>query len=138
MKLVATRRVAQAIDVLGCLAEVDVARPTSAEEVARATGVPAPTVRQLMQTLARAGLVSSAAGPHGGYWITCVPRETNMRTVVEAMEGPIDSQFCDLAGVACERIEHCAVHQMWRRAQDAVARELTTLTLDEVLAGHAA
>lgn len=139
MKLVATRRVAQAIVLLRCLAEADhVGRPMSADTLERATGVAAPTIRQLMQTLAHAALVSSVAGPHGGYWITCEPRETSMRVVIEAMEGPIDSAFCDLTSVACERIDHCALHDVWRRAQDGFARDLTRLTLDEVLTDRVA
>jgi Rrf2 family protein len=133
--LVATRRVAQAIALLGCLASVEnVGRPMSAEALARVTGVAAPTIRQLMQTLAHAALVSSVAGPHGGYWIACVPRETSMRVVIEAMEGPIDPGFCDLVGVACERIDHCTVHRLWGTAQEGFARDLTQLTLAEVLA----
>ncbi len=140
MKLVPTRRVAQAIAVLRCLADADHAgHPSSAEALGRATGIAAPTIRQLMQALAHASLVSSVAGPHGGYWIICEPRETSMRVVIEAMEGPIDPAFCDLLGVACENTdEHCVLHRMWRTAQDGFAKDLTRLTLDEVLAGRVA
>ena len=135
MKLVATRRVAQAIALLRCLANTDpVGQPMSAEELARATGVAASTIRQLMQSLAHAALVSSVAGLHGGYWITCVPHETSMRVVIEAMEGPIDPTFCDLSGVACERRDHCVLHPLWRIVQEGFAKELAGLTLDEVWA----
>jgi DNA-binding IscR family transcriptional regulator len=39
----------------------------SAAEVAQATGLGLPTVSKLLKTLAKAGLVTSTRGSHGGY-----------------------------------------------------------------------
>jgi len=133
VKLVPTRRVENAIRVLKFLMSTE-SNSSSAASIASATGLSAPVVRQLMQTLARAGLVGSQSGPRGGYWLSCVPVETTMRTVTEACEGPINPQFCDLRGIACEQVPQCALHLVWSDSQAMLADELARFTLSDLAA----
>lgn len=132
MKLVPTRRVDNAIRVLKFLMSAE-SSSSSAESIASATGLSASVVRQLMQTLARAGLVGSQSGPHGGYWLSCVPVDTTMRTVTEACEGPINPEFCDLRGIPCAQAPQCALHLVWSATQAAFADELSQITLADLV-----
>lgn len=132
MKLVATRRVEHAIRVLTYLSSLAGAR-ASADEVASGTGIAKDSVRQLMHVLTRAKLVGSVSGPSGGYWLTCVPKLTKMRTVVEACEGPIDPSVCGLLGVPCASVEKCAIHAIWSSSQAGLSRELSKTSLADAI-----
>ena len=133
MKLLPTRRVDNAIRVLKFLMSVEPGS-MSAESIASATGLSPSVVRQLMQTLGRAGLVGSQSGPQGGYWLSCVPRETTMRMVTEACEGPINPDFCDLRGISCAQGPQCALHVVWSASQNALAGELSRFSLVDLTA----
>lgn len=132
MKLTATRRVEHSIRILKYLATLESHR-ASAQMVADATGIASDSVSQLMQVLIRAQLVASVSGPNGGYWLSCVPSDTNLRTVVEACEGPIDPQFCSLRGVPCGHLPTCALHEMWVTLQSTLVRELSAMTLTHAI-----
>lgn len=133
MKLVPTRRMEQAVRVLKVLVTNQGDR-MSAEAIAEATGISPTAVRQMMQTLGRAKLVASLSGPRGGYWLSCEPTETNMRTVTEACEGPIDPMFCELQGIPCGRVNQCALHVLWCASQKALGLELSKITLADMVA----
>jgi Rrf2 family protein len=106
----------------------------SAKTVSEETGISPAAVRQMMQTLGRAELVASLSGPQGGYWLSCEPAETSMRTITEACEGPINPMFCDLKGIPCGRVDQCALHALWCESQKALALELSKISLADIVA----
>jgi Rrf2 family iron-sulfur cluster assembly transcriptional regulator len=123
----------QSVRILSFLVSTQGVR-ASADTIAEVTGISPAVVRQLMQTLGRAELVASVSGPSGGYWLSCVPAETNMLTVTEACEGPINPMFCDLKGIPCGRVNQCILHIIWCASQKALALELSKTSLAAVVA----
>ena len=61
--------------------------PTSLKAIADAEGLPLAYLEQVVARLRKAGLVMSARGAHGGYWLARPAEEIAMDEVVQALEG---------------------------------------------------
>lgn len=121
------------------------ARPTSLKAIAEAERLPLAYLEQVVARLKRAGLVMSARGAHGGYWLARPAEQITMDEVVLALEGAIAPMECFL-GETTERVlcshahhadagahQHCATKLLWMRVQGGIARSLQTTTLAELV-----
>jgi Rrf2 family transcriptional regulator, iron-sulfur cluster assembly transcription factor len=104
-----------------------------AREIAVETGVPATYLPQVLAELARAGLVTSVAGPRGGYATARPPAAISLLEVIEAVNGPLRSAVCPLRGGPCTPDEPCALHRAWGSAQEALSDSLASANLGDVL-----
>ena len=68
--------------------------PTSLKAIADAEGLPLAYLEQVVARLRKAGLVMSARGAHGGYWLARPAHEIGMDEVVQALEGSIAPMEC--------------------------------------------
>src|SRR5256885_6720203 len=68
--------------------------PTSLKAIAEAEGLPLAYLEQVVARLRKAGLVMSARGAHGGYWLARPAEEIAMHDVVQALEGAIAPMEC--------------------------------------------
>jgi Rrf2 family protein len=118
-------------------------QPTSLKAIAEAERLPLAYLEQVVARLKRAGLVMSARGAHGGYWLARPAEEITMDEVVQALEGAIAPMECFLSE-ASERVlcshtheadagQHCATKLLWMRVQGGIARSLQTTTLAELV-----
>jgi Rrf2 family protein len=73
-------------------------RPRTAKEIASTFKVSEAHLAKVLQRLAKAGLVLSAPGPHGGFHLRDGAERTTLLQVYEAIEGPMSSTHC-LLGV---------------------------------------
>jgi Rrf2 family transcriptional regulator, cysteine metabolism repressor len=64
------------------------ARPVHVSEIAEAHRLPHSTLSQVMLKLKAAGLVRSARGSDGGYWLARPPEEIRLGHVVRLIDGP--------------------------------------------------
>lgn len=103
-----------------------------AREIAERAGVPAPYLPQILGRLIKAGLLTSVAGPEGGYSLAAAPSEISVRAVVEAAEGPILSDICVLRGGPCGRDGNCVLHRHWEEAQMALIQRLEETTFEDL------
>ena len=104
-----------------------------ARAIAEEMAVPANYLPALLAELVRAGLVTSTAGPSGGYALARAPDDVSLLEVIEVAEGELRSRECVLRGGPCRRDEACAVHEPWSRAQDALRGSLGTTTFAELV-----
>jgi Rrf2 family protein len=102
--------------------------------LAAATGVPEPTVRKVLKTLARAGIVCSVRGTHGGYALARPARDINVAEIVIAVEGPIAVTECasEATAGACDLEGRCNVQGPWQRISAAIRDALVNLSLAEM------
>ena len=118
-------------------------QPTSLKAIADAERLPLAYLEQVVARLKRAGLVMSARGAHGGYWLARPAEEITMDEVVQALEGAIAPMECFLhettERVLCSHMhehdagQHCATKLLWMRVQGGIARSLQTTTLAELV-----
>lgn len=124
MELTLGRRADYAIRATLDLARHHGERRRKAREISEWTGVPASFLAQILAQLVRAGLVTSEAGPRGGYALARPPAAISMLDVIEAVDSAAEPRDCVLRSGPCRRDGVCAVHVPWSRAQQAMAGHL--------------
>jgi Rrf2 family cysteine metabolism transcriptional repressor len=115
--------------------------PTSLKAIADAEGLPLAYLEQVVARLRRAGLVLSARGAHGGYWLSRPADEISMDEVVQALEGSIAPMECFVSDhterVLCSHEPDagrgCATKLLWTRVQGGIIRSLQGTTLAELV-----
>ncbi|HWF56017.1 MAG TPA: Rrf2 family transcriptional regulator [Solirubrobacteraceae bacterium] len=115
--------------------------PTSLKALADAEGLPLAYLEQVVARLRKAGLVMSARGAHGGYWLARPAEEIAMYEVVQALEGAIAPMDCFVSEhtdrVLCSHEPDsgrgCATKLLWTRVQGGIIRSLQTTTLAELV-----
>ncbi len=115
--------------------------PTSLKAIAANEGLPLAYLEQVVARLRRAGLVMSARGAHGGYWLSRPAQEISMLEVVQALEGAIAPMECFVTEhtgrVLCSHEPDaghgCATKLLWTRVQAGIIRSLQTTTLAELV-----
>ena len=104
----------------------------TAQDVAKRTSLAVPTVRKLLKSLVRAGLVRSERGASGGYALARPAEAITAAQVLDALEGPVAITECSSAGSRCG-IEHtCALGGQWQRINLAIRRALEDISLAEL------
>jgi Rrf2 family iron-sulfur cluster assembly transcriptional regulator len=104
-----------------------------ARQIGEAMAIPTSFLPQILADLVRAGLAVSVAGPRGGYALARTPQEVNLLEVVIAVDGELNGTRCVLRGGPCRWEGHCAVHEPWSRAQQALLDELGATTFDQLV-----
>ena len=115
------------------------ARPVSAEErrsatdLARETGLPAPTVSKLLRLLSRAKLLTAQRGAQGGYVLARDPTAISVADIIVAIEGPIALMGC-LSDTTpdCDVQSFCPTRTNWDRINQAIRGALASISLEEM------
>lgn len=100
--------------------------------LARATGAPESFLSKVLQALCRAGFLDSRRGQSGGFEMLPAGRKASVRTVIEAIEGPICLNLCLVHGASCNRKSTCPAHPVWERAQEAMLGVLSTANIADL------
>lgn len=105
--------------------------------LARVADAPESFLSKVLQALVRAGLIESRRGQAGGFEIAAAGLTATIRTVIEAVDGPVRLNLCLVEGRPCHRRIWCPAHPVWERAQRAMFAVLDEATIAE-LAGRGA
>lgn len=103
------------------------------DDVSRQEHIPKSFLAKIFQHLARAGLVRSIRGSHGGFALLKSPDEISVLEIIEAVEGKIVLQRCRMDKPDCEHAGGCALCGLFERAQDGIKEVLTQTTLRDLL-----
>lgn len=110
----------------------------SLPELARATGAPQSFLSKVLQSLARAGFITSQRGQSGGFHITPRGAAASMGAVIEAIDGAILLNVCLSPGRSCNRKARCPAHPVWALAQRAMMEVLSSVNVDGLASQSAA
>jgi Rrf2 family protein len=127
-----TRAADYAVRVMIYLAEPATDGRLSLPALALATAAPESFLSKVLQSLARAGLITSRRGQSGGFEISPRGREASMLEVIEAIDGPICLNVCLISGRACHRSAKCPAHPVWIEAQRAMLQVLSGASIAEL------
>ena len=97
--------------------------------LARATAAPQSFLSKVLQSLARAGLITSQRGQSGGFHITPSGAAASMREVIEVIDGSICLNVCLSPGRSCNRKARCPAHPVWTLAQRAMMEVLSSVSI---------
>jgi FeS assembly SUF system regulator len=108
-------------------------RTLTAQDLAGRSRVPLPTVSKLCKELAKAGLVISHRGRHGGYGLARSADHISVAQIVEALEGPIALTECSTPGPQTCGIEAtCPAKASWDPVSRAIHGALASLPLSSI------
>ena len=110
----------------------DASACVSAAEVSEASGIAPPTVSKLLKSLAKAELVHSTRGAHGGYRLARHARQISAADVIDALEGPVSITECSGADSHCDYEQNCNVGSAWQRINVAIRRALDDISLADL------
>lgn len=105
---------------------------TSAADVASAVGIAQPTVRKLLKSLAKAGLVISTRGAQGGYRLSRDAADISAADIIDALEGPVHITECSADDSHCDLESVCNVGGAWQRINIAIRRALGDINLHDL------
>lgn len=121
-----------ATSLMACLGK-DPEAVTSAVDLAECLELEPPTVSKLLKMLAKAGLVESFRGAHGGYRLARAAGDISVADVVEAVDGPIGLTDCGVRGRYCGREARCGVRGNWQRINATVATALRSVSVADMV-----
>jgi FeS assembly SUF system regulator len=103
----------------------------SAAELAKESGLPAPTVQKLVSRLVSAGLLRSSRGAGGGLQLARPAAAITVADIIEAVEGPIALVEC-IESEDCAVDEHCRAKPHWPVINAALRSALASISLDHL------
>ena len=108
-------------------------RQLSTPDIAAATAVPQPMTSKILKILARAELLVSHRGAHGGYGLARDADAITVADVIEALDGPIALTACVEAGPGDCSIERlCPARANWQRLNGAIREALSGISIAEM------
>jgi Rrf2 family protein len=87
-------------------------RPLPVGEIASALGVPRNYLSKTLHQLARAGVLTSARGPTGGFRLATPADQLTLERIVSTFTGATAPR-CLLRDAPCGESPACAVHARW-------------------------
>ena len=127
MKLEIRRKTDLAIRLLGALG--DRGSRVAGRELAEAVGTSTLFLAQVAAPLVRSGWVATQPGRSGGYELIAELADISALDVIEAVEGPTDTDACVLRSGNCNARQPCVTHDAWSRARMALLNELAATPL---------
>lgn len=107
-----------------------------ADEIARRTGAPRNYLAKTLNALAKAGLVTSARGPQGGFALAAPPDTISLAAVIDCFDEAHTQAHCLLGTGPCDARHPCQAHREWTRVQKARRTPLTETTVGQLLSAH--
>ena len=102
--------------------------PISAAAMAERLGASEAHLGKVLQRLVKAGLAQSVRGPGGGYSLTRRPKKISLKTIYEAIEGPLSASRCLLGAPVCGQ-KSCPLGDLFSRVNNEIMGNLTKMTL---------
>jgi len=113
-------------------------KPVLMRSIAENQGISRKYLHALLTSLKSAGFVRSVRGSGGGYLLAKAPANIRVDDVVQALEGSLSITDCVEDPKVCHRSSRCVTHELWQELSQAVARLLSAVTLEDLVARHAA
>ena len=76
------------------------------------------TVGKMLQTLVKEGVINSAKGPNGGFYITVKQKNQPIINVIDAIDGKEVFDECGLGLSKCSATHPCPIHNDYKEIRD--------------------
>ncbi len=104
-------------------------------DLARHTGIPGRYLAKVLTTLHNAGIVGTARGSNGGYWLSRSAESIHMQEVIALFDCTALRRSCLLwPGRTCSEESRCSAHTSWKTVRDAYLRFLENVTVADISA----
>jgi len=111
------------------------------EQISAAIGSPKSFTAKILQALTKDNkVISSASGPHGGFYVTSKARELPVHAILQAMGDGEMIQRCVLGLSTCSEKNPCPLHLKYKIIKGQLLSLFESQTIgqlaDEMEAGH--
>ncbi len=114
------------------LGDAPVSVAQSAKDIAEAYHIPPQLLAKILQTLARAGILVSHAGTHGGYSLARPAEEISAFEVIRAIDGPLFITSCITIHGTCDLAGHCTIKEPLRKVNDSIKELLSGIRIADL------
>jgi Rrf2 family protein len=119
-----------AIRAILFLALNDEANKLKVDDIAEELDISKHYLAKILQQLTKSGIISSAKGRNGGFYISKEKRSLNMLTAVQAIEGPVKLNDCILGLKECSDAKPCPYHFSVSKYRNKFYKELKNETIE--------
>ncbi|MGE5300485.1 MAG: RrF2 family transcriptional regulator [Acidobacteriota bacterium] len=109
--------------------------PITIKEISERQDVSVAYLEQILNTLRKAGIISSVKGPGGGYVLGRDPDAISIGAILRELEGPVAITSCLDPKEGCMRVEGCVTHLLWKALGENIEAFLDKMTLRDLLRG---
>lgn len=108
--------------------------PVPVDTLSERLDVPRNYLSKILHQLARAEILTSTRGPHGGFELARAPERTSIGSVVEVFEPDRvqGRRKCLLGRPKCSDADPCAAHEQWAEVSEHVRTFFRTTTLADL------
>jgi len=112
--------------------------PVPLKTIAREEHIPLRYLEQLMNRMRRNGILKSARGPGGGYWLSRSPGEISLGQIISAIEGAVAVAGCVKPDRQknCMLENSCASRLFWANLSAMIQSVMDSVTLQELISGN--
>lgn len=114
------------------LGQAESGRPSPVKELAEREGIPQHFLGKVFQALARAGILSSMRGPHGGFALARSASHITLYEIVQAIDGTDSLKRCVIGLTNCSDRHPCPHHYRWKPVRDQIEEYLRGTTLADL------
>lgn len=104
----------------------------SAKDISAAYHIPPQLLAKILQTLAKAGILVSTAGTHGGYALSRPAGQINAFEVIRAIDGPLFITSCITIHGTCDLHGHCTIKEPLRKVNDSIKDLLSGIRIADL------
>ena len=111
----------------------------SVRTAAEKNGIPYSFARSIQHDLVRAGIVESMRGSHGGMRLAVDPKKVTIKTIIEAVQGPVYVATCSECGEdggPCPFRPECHFNPIWCEAERILEVYFNSVTLYDVVVNY--
>ncbi|MDE5897033.1 MAG: Rrf2 family transcriptional regulator [Clostridia bacterium] len=101
-------------------------------EISARQGITPKYAEQITGLLVKAGLLRSARGANGGYFLVKEPSEYKISEILFRTEGDLAPAECVSEGGSCARTDCCAIRTMWDGLYRTMRDYLDGITLADL------
>ena len=110
--------------------------PVLLREIAKRQDISEKYLGQIVRPLITEGLVKSARGAHGGYFLAKPPKSITLKDIIEVLEGSLAIVECIDTPSLCSRMKSCLTRNIWKEVTDKVTKVLENITLEDMVSRH--
>jgi len=107
----------------------------SAKDIADLYRIPLPLLSKVLQTLVKAGLLTSEQGATGGYRLARDPENITALEAIRGIDGPIILTHCFTEHsnhAQCDQSQSCPVREPLRKVHEGILRLLSSITVADL------
>ncbi|MBX3253490.1 MAG: Rrf2 family transcriptional regulator [Chitinophagaceae bacterium] len=99
-------------------------------EISKGIDSPEHFIAKILQELSRKGLVQSAKGPNGGFYLDADSMKQSLADVVRAVDGDKIFQGCGLGLRQCSETHPCPIHHEFKNVRKQLFQMLEKAKVD--------